>query len=232
MAPTLSLIPKVTAGATALALALSLPALPARADDDLLRKLVVLGITAAVVKAAVDHNRRETSGPGGRDLVLSPAEISALQWRLARAGYYHGRIDGLAGPATRAAISRWQVASGHRATGWPDRAQLQALSRLGGTGYVSTRDYDPPRVFAPPPLSSQELRRLQDDLNFLGYGAGPADGYWGARSQAALDTWRRDLGAGAPRPGALPGPRDLALIAADAAALEDRLARELTYGLG
>lgn len=233
MTMTRNLPKSLTSALVALSLAATLPAAPARAGDDLLKKLVILGVTAAVVKAAVDQHRRDNAVPASRDLVLSQAEVSALQWRLARAGYYHGRIDGLAGPATRAAIARWQSAMGYRATGWPDRTQLQALSRLGGTGSFSARDFDdPPRVFAPPPLSPLEIRRLQADLHFLGYDPGPADGTWGASSQAALDRYRRATGAGATRPGALPGPRDLALIAGDAAALEDRLARDLVRGLG
>lgn len=38
----------------------------------------------------------------------SPSRVTALQSRLARAGYYHGAIDGIMGPATRRAIRAYE----------------------------------------------------------------------------------------------------------------------------
>jgi hypothetical protein len=35
--------------------------------------------------------------------------VSAVQSRLAKLGYYHGMVDGLFGPDTRAALKRYQI---------------------------------------------------------------------------------------------------------------------------
>ena len=43
--------------------------------------------------------------------------VARVQERLARAGYYHGAIDGVAGPATRRAIRAYQRDHGLRADG-------------------------------------------------------------------------------------------------------------------
>src|SRR5439155_12513285 len=44
-----------------------------------------------------------------------------LQRRLARAGYYHGAIDGIMGPATRRAIRAYERTHNQRAYGMTDR---------------------------------------------------------------------------------------------------------------
>lgn len=53
--------------------------------------------------------------------------VAQVQRRLARAGYYHGVIDGAAGPRTRAAIARWEARHGMYADGRIDRSLLRSL---------------------------------------------------------------------------------------------------------
>jgi hypothetical protein len=57
----------------------------------------------------------------------STSTVSAVQSELSAEGYYRGAIDGVYGPQTRAALTRYQ--SNHRlqATGNLTRATLQAL---------------------------------------------------------------------------------------------------------
>ena len=43
--------------------------------------------------------------------------VAQVQTRLARAGYYHGTIDGVSGPETRRAIRAYQRSNGLRADG-------------------------------------------------------------------------------------------------------------------
>jgi hypothetical protein len=59
--------------------------------------------------------------------------VAAAQERLARQGYYRGKIDGIVGPETRRAIMRYQSDHGLRVTGRPDVDTLRALElpRLG-----------------------------------------------------------------------------------------------------
>jgi membrane-bound lytic murein transglycosylase B len=53
---------------------------------------------------------------------LSSEELAALQGALARLGYEPGPIDGLLGPATRAALRRFQADNDMIADGYPDAA--------------------------------------------------------------------------------------------------------------
>ncbi len=54
--------------------------------------------------------------------------VAQVQIRLARAGYYHGAIDGIIGPATRRAIYRWEQRHGLYADG---RIDGRLLARMG-----------------------------------------------------------------------------------------------------
>ena len=53
--------------------------------------------------------------------------VVTVQQRLARAGYYHGAIDGVAGRQTRNAIARWESSHGIYADGRIDRELLRSL---------------------------------------------------------------------------------------------------------
>ena len=49
------------------------------------------------------------------------SSVVQLQRRLARAGYYHGAIDGIMGPATRRALRAYERTHNQRAYGMTDR---------------------------------------------------------------------------------------------------------------
>ena len=52
------------------------------------------------------------------------SSVVQLQRRLARAGYYHGAIDGIMGPATRRAIRAYERAHSQRAYGMTERYEF------------------------------------------------------------------------------------------------------------
>jgi peptidoglycan hydrolase-like protein with peptidoglycan-binding domain len=58
---------------------------------------------------------------------MTEAEKKYLQRALAWAGFYESAIDGLYGPGTRAAMTSWQSANGHDATGVLSAAQRAEL---------------------------------------------------------------------------------------------------------
>ena len=62
-----------------------------------------------------------------RDLAYDDNVVIAVQERLARAGYYRGMIDGVAGPETRSAVARWEANHGLAATGAIDRETLDSM---------------------------------------------------------------------------------------------------------
>jgi hypothetical protein len=67
------------------------------------------------------NGSNETADP------YSDATVSAVQSQLARQGYYRGVVDGVYGPQTRAALTRYQSNHGLQVTGSLTPATLQAL---------------------------------------------------------------------------------------------------------
>lgn len=61
------------------------------------------------------------------DLAYNDNVVVAVQERLKRAGYYLGAIDGVAGPATRSAVARWEGNHGMTADGRIDRETLRSM---------------------------------------------------------------------------------------------------------
>jgi len=72
----------------------------------------------------------DDQGYNGYDETADPysdATVSAVQSQLARQGYYRGVVDGVYGPQTRAALTRYQSNHGLQVTGNLTPATLQAL---------------------------------------------------------------------------------------------------------
>ncbi len=58
---------------------------------------------------------------------LSGDQMKQLQSKLAAKGYNVGKIDGILGAGTRAAVQDMQIKLGLPADAWPTRALLNAL---------------------------------------------------------------------------------------------------------
>lgn len=83
-----------------------------------------------VTTAAYFATRIEGAEPyaaGNPDPALSLEEMTALQEKLAALGHDVGKIDGILGAGTRAAVQKEQLRGGLPADGWPTRALLDAL---------------------------------------------------------------------------------------------------------
>jgi lytic murein transglycosylase len=81
--------------------------------------------TAAYFAARIDG--AEPYLAGNPDPVLEVEAMKALQERLAALGHDVGKIDGILGAGTRAAVQKEQARLGLPADGWPTRALLDAL---------------------------------------------------------------------------------------------------------
>ncbi len=77
--------------------------------------------------AATPDTTRSVAEARRAERRLTGAERRRLQTALAWAGHYDGAIDGAIGPGTRAAMSAWQRAGGHAATGVMTAAQRADL---------------------------------------------------------------------------------------------------------
>ena len=83
-----------------------------------------------VTTAAYFATRIEGAQPyaaGNPDPALTPDQMTALQEKLAALGHDVGKIDGILGAGTRAAVQKEQARLGLPADGWPTRALLDAL---------------------------------------------------------------------------------------------------------
>ncbi|WP_135450754.1 lytic murein transglycosylase [Tabrizicola caldifontis] len=83
-----------------------------------------------VTTAAYFATRIEGAEPylaGKPDPALETEQMMALQERLAARGHDVGRIDGILGAGTRAAVQKEQIRLGLPADGWPTRALLDQL---------------------------------------------------------------------------------------------------------
>ena len=84
-----------------------------------------------------DSSRYGGNGYGSSDRSAA-AEVADAQDRLARAGYYHGKVDGVLGPETRHAIVRYQSDKGLGPSGSLTNETLRSLGvqrERGVAGY-------------------------------------------------------------------------------------------------
>jgi peptidoglycan hydrolase-like protein with peptidoglycan-binding domain len=109
--------------------------------------------------------------------------IRQVQQTLRDRGFNSGPIDGIMGPATRAAVQKFQQSQNLENTGQLNRQTLVALGVQPDT--VSAVDR---RASAYGPGT---IRKVQQTLNNRGFQAGPADGVIDADFQAALREFQK-----------------------------------------
>jgi peptidoglycan hydrolase-like protein with peptidoglycan-binding domain len=126
-----------------------------------------------------------------------PHDAELIQGRLAELGLYRGAVDGKWGARSRAALKTFKARSGLPDTETWDR----------GTQAVLFRGVDPGRPMAVgtavsevsnllDPTVARDAERIQSRLAELGLYKGAIDGKWGARSRAALKSFKQKSGLG------------------------------------
>jgi len=114
-------------------------------------------------------------------------QVRTLQGALRRLGWQPGPVDGLYGPRTEAAVTRFQSATRVATDGIVGPQTRKALTQARseplrrGAGFVQ-------------PNGSPRVRALQAKLRGRGLRPGPVDGLFGPRTQAAVQRLQRSGG--------------------------------------
>ena len=147
---------------------------------------------------------------------LAPGAAMRVQERLRQVGAYTGRVDGVWGPDSQAALDRFQQARGLQVTGQLNQATASTLG-LSPAELVAIAPGPAPVPGAAPaassePLGSAAVRNVQARLRALGFYRGGVDGVWGAGTQAAVERFQRGRGL---QVDGQPGPATLSAMGLD-----------------
>ena len=124
---------------------------------------------------------------------LTPDAVATVQQKLQAAGTYTGRVDGVWGPDSDAALQRFQQSHQLQATGQMNQA---TAATLGMDVSKLTTAAQPLPAPVPPPdrLRPASVRALQARLGELGFYRGPIDGVWGSSTQSAVQAFQQGRG--------------------------------------
>ncbi|MEF9934998.1 MAG: peptidoglycan-binding protein [Clostridium sp.] len=117
-------------------------------------------------------------------------EIKIIQTQLNTKGLNVGVADGVAGPATYEGVMNFQKNNGLVADGMVGPATWDLLFGSISNG----ADYSRVIKVTSPLMKGEDIRAIQDKLNYLGYKAGTADGIYGNTTKEAVIQFQIDKG--------------------------------------
>ncbi len=158
-----------------------------------------LGMLLASVLAA-PVSLAQTTSPPTYVQTLTPSAVRLVQDHLRQAGDYTGRVDGIWGADSQAALEHFQQTHSLQVTGQLNQVTVTALglapSDLLAAGQpaapVTPGTASPAAV--PSSLSPDAIRAVQDRLKQLNFYSGGVDGMWGAETQAAIARFQQGRG--------------------------------------
>lgn len=121
---------------------------------------------------------------------LPPQAVQAVQQRLGQAGFYQGRLDGVWGPDSEAALERFQASHALQVTGQLNEATARNLGLNPDTLVASSQPAAPTMAASPGTLGPDGVRAIQGRLRYLGFYNGNLDGVWGGETQAAYSRYQ------------------------------------------
>lgn len=135
-------------------------------------------------------------------LVADRALISEVQSMLAVKGFYHGLVDGVDGPETRAAIADYERGINVSPTGEPS---VKLLARMRMDQLVKEElvplparapaaNPSPETPAATSAIAATQVLSVQQAMNSFGYGPVTADGVFGDETSAAIQRFEMNQG--------------------------------------
>ena len=132
---------------------------------------------------------------------LPPQSVQTVQDRLRQAGAYNGRIDGVWGADSQAALERFQQSHQLQVTGQLNQATAATLN-LDPNALLTVPVATPP---LPPAdqLRPASVQAIQARLRGLGFYNGMVDGVWGSATEGAILRYQQANGL---QPNGQPNP--------------------------
>ncbi len=167
-----------------------------------MRHPIALGAAALLAAAPLLLLHPAAAQPAPPGLVytqpLSPTAMRAVQDRLRAAGAYGGRLDGVWGPDSQAALERFQQRHGLQVSGRLNPATaatlgLRPAELLTPPGEATGADAAPAAAMSAP-LSPVAVRNVQARLRALGFYRAGVDGIWGPGTQRAVERFQQGRG--------------------------------------
>lgn len=157
--------------------------------------------------AALMHREVRTVSAGADlrypPLVADRALISEVQSMLAVKGFYHGLVDGVDGPETRAAIADYERGINVSPTGEPsvkllarmrmDQLVREELVPLPARAPATNLNPETPAT-ATSAITATQILSVQQAMNSFGYGPVTADGVFGEETSAAIQRFEMNQG--------------------------------------
>jgi len=156
--------------------------------------------------AALMHREVRTVSAGADlrypPLVADRALISEVQSMLAVKGFYHGLVDGVDGPETRAAIADYERGINVSPTGEPSvkllaRMRMDQLVReelVPLPARAPANNPNPETLAATSGITATQILSVQQAMNSFGYGPVTADGVFGDETSAAIQRFEMNQG--------------------------------------